>query len=109
MLAVGRTIFPRLLLRFQPDCGEVEGEAAQDGIATDRFRIVQALGNRHTLRVFRDDLDLSVEQAGDTVAWLIRSLPQLVAGLRRDGGSEEVPAGSAAVPFVGRSRKGRRQ
>src|SRR4029077_8257527 len=26
------------------------------------LRIVMALGNRHTLRVFRDDLDLSVEE-----------------------------------------------
>jgi len=48
------------------------------------LRIVQALGNRHTLRVFKDDLDLSAEEAGDTVAWLIRSLPRLAEGLRRD-------------------------
>jgi AcrR family transcriptional regulator len=57
-------------------------------------RIVQALGSRHTLRVFRDDLDLSAEEAGDTVAWLIRTLPRLAECLRRgdrpgaDGGDE---------------------
>ncbi|HEY3082940.1 MAG TPA: helix-turn-helix domain-containing protein [Chloroflexota bacterium] len=50
------------------------------------LRIVQALGNRHTLRVFRDDLDLSAEEAGDTVAWLIRNLPRLAEGLRRADG-----------------------
>jgi AcrR family transcriptional regulator len=46
------------------------------------LRIVQVLGNRHTLRVFKDDLDLSAEEAGDTVAWLIRSLPRLAEALR---------------------------
>jgi AcrR family transcriptional regulator len=50
---------------------------------THLLRVVQALGNRHTLRVFKDDLDLSAEEAGDTVAWLIRNLPRLAEGLRR--------------------------
>jgi AcrR family transcriptional regulator len=75
------------------------------------LRIVQALGNRHTLRVFRDDLDLSAEEAGDTVAWLIRSLPQLAEGLRHDdrrpadrgGEGLEAPGPGAARPRVRRS------
>src|SRR5438309_2984144 len=48
------------------------------------LRIVQALGNRHTLPVYMDDLDLSAEEAGDTVACLIRSLPRLAVGLQLD-------------------------
>jgi AcrR family transcriptional regulator len=59
---------------------------------TYMLRVVQALGNRHTLRVFKDDLDLSAAEAGETVAWLIRSLPRLADGIRRgraDGGDRE--------------------
>ncbi len=75
------------------------------------LRIVQALGNRHTLRVFTDDLDLSAEEAGDTVAWLIRSLPQLAQGLRpgdrrpadgEDKGPEGARVRRAARPAVPR-------
>lgn len=50
------------------------------------LRIVQALGNRHALRIFRDDLDLSAAEAGETVAWLIRTLALLVARQHAGGG-----------------------
>jgi AcrR family transcriptional regulator len=79
------------------------------------LRIVQALGNRHALRVFRDDLDLSAREAGDTVAWLIRSLPRFAEGLRRgygrraDGGDAgpTKPGPSAARRVIRRLGKER--
>ena len=49
---------------------------------THLVRVVQVLGNRHALRIFKDDLDLSAEQAGETVAWLIRTLARLADGPR---------------------------
>jgi AcrR family transcriptional regulator len=70
------------------------------------LRIVQALGNRHTLRVFRDDLDLSVEAAGDTVAWLIRSLPRLAECLRRaDCGNTKRGAARPEEPWTRRATR----
>jgi AcrR family transcriptional regulator len=56
---------------------------------THLLRVIQALGNSHALRIFKDDLDLSAEAAGETVAWLIRTL----ARLGEDGGRP------AAVPI----------
>jgi hypothetical protein len=73
------------------------------------LRIVQALGNRHTLRVFIDDLDFSVGEAGDTVAWLIRNLSRFAEGLQQDGrrpadGEDKGPEQGRAPTAAGPSR-----